>query len=81
MRYFGPSKVIAKLGDVAYKLELPTMAHIHPIFHISQLKTFKGISHEPFMPLPLTTLDLGLVLQPVAILQARRILKYSILCS
>lgn len=59
MRYFRQFKVVEKVGVVAYKLELPDTARIHPVFHISQLKPFKDASSEPCMPLPLTTSELG----------------------
>jgi hypothetical protein len=52
MRYFGPFAVLEKIGE-----ELPTTAKIHPMFHISQLKPFKGDSSEPYLPIPLLTTD------------------------
>lgn len=41
-RYYGPFKVIAKVGQVAYKLRLPETSQIHPVFHVLCLKPFKG---------------------------------------
>lgn len=74
MRYFGPFKVLAKIGNVAYKLEVPPAARIHPVFHVSQLKLFKGDTHEPYMPFPLIVTELGPMMQPIKVLATRTVI-------
>nr|GFA40702.1 reverse transcriptase domain-containing protein [Tanacetum cinerariifolium] len=52
----GPFKVLAKVGTVAYKLELPKqLSRIHSTFHVSNLK--KCLSDEP-LAIPLDELHI-----------------------
>ncbi|GKF83815.1 hypothetical protein Tco_0248713, partial [Tanacetum coccineum] len=40
-RYVGPFKVLKKVGEVAYKLELPKeLSRVHNTFHVSNLKNW-----------------------------------------
>lgn len=50
--FSGPFKIVKRIGSVAYRLELPPTATIHPVFHVSQLKKSLGAA-EPCLQLPL----------------------------
>jgi hypothetical protein len=62
--------VVERIGDVAYRLQLPAKAHIHDVFHVALLKKFKGLPLTTTVPLP--PIQHGRVLQtPAKVLRAR----------
>ncbi|GJV09118.1 putative reverse transcriptase domain-containing protein [Tanacetum coccineum] len=69
-RYIGPFKILAKVGTVAYRLELPDqLSHVHNTFHVSNLK--KCFSDEPLaIPLDEIQIDdkLNFIEEPVEII-------------
>ncbi|GJT74627.1 putative reverse transcriptase domain-containing protein [Tanacetum coccineum] len=70
-RYVGPFKILAKVGKVAYRLELPQeLSRVHHTFHVSNLK--KCYADEPLvMPLEGIHVDdkLQFVEEPVEIME------------
>lgn len=52
-KYYGPYKVLTRVGQVAYKLGKPVTSYIHPVFHVSMLKKKIGADNTPLQNLPI----------------------------
>ena len=70
-RFYGPYKVIRKVREVAYELELSEESKIHNVFHVSSLKKKLGQHIAPSTQLPPLDDEGLLVLIPEQILQVR----------
>ena len=51
-KFYGPYRVLARVGKVAYRLELPESSRIHPVIHVSQLKKVIGSNVQVQQDLP-----------------------------
>ena len=63
-RFYGPFHILARVGKVAYRLELLPHSRLHPVFHVSQLKKQLGQSDCTVAELPDITDDGALVSVP-----------------
>jgi hypothetical protein len=70
-KYYGPFKIIERVGELAYRLQLPTTTSIHPVFHISQLKKHVGKNAIPLPNVPMVTPDGKIKTVPMTILDER----------
>lgn len=68
-RYYGPFKILERIGLVAYKLELPEESRIHLVFHVAMLKAY--YSTIPLEP-GVVPEDMSMrMVEPIAIIDQR----------
>ncbi|XP_071683127.1 uncharacterized protein [Lolium perenne] len=65
--FFGPYKIIQKVGNVSYKLQLPGKSKVHPVIHVSQLKKAIRATNQVSTELPDPLLAIDMQVQPQAI--------------
>jgi transposase InsO family protein len=70
-KYYGPYKVLQKIGTMAYKLELPASSRVHPVFHVSCLKKVIGDKIPVQTILPELDEEGKMILEPEAITDTR----------
>jgi hypothetical protein len=57
-RYVGPYPITRRIGSLAYQIALPeTMAGVHPVFHVSQLKKSEKAVEAKQVPMELLDLQ------------------------
>jgi len=71
-KYYGSFPVVAAVGSMAFRLQLPDPARIHPVFHVSQLKLALG-PHEVQLELPKEFQGQAVNFYPTEILDRREL--------
>ena len=70
-KYYGPYKVLQRIGSMTYKLELPPSSCVHPIFHVSFLKKVIGDKIPVQIVLPKINEEEKIILELETILETR----------
>ncbi|KAK8931221.1 hypothetical protein KSP39_PZI016563 [Platanthera zijinensis] len=70
-RYFGPFRILQRVGPVAYKLLLPDGCRLHHTFHVSQLKAHVGNAPTTSAALPTVTDEGYPLVEPQSVLDRR----------
>jgi hypothetical protein len=69
-RFYGPYKILERIGDATYRVELSAGARIHNVFHVGVLKAFHGTPPTDAPALP-PMLHGRVLPTPAAVLRSR----------
>jgi hypothetical protein len=72
-KFFGPFRVLSRVGTMAYKLDLPTSSSIHLVFHVSRLKQAAPSDRQVTLEIPT---DITQLCYPEQVLRRRRLLSH-----
>ena len=74
-KFYCPYRVLKRVGNVAYQIELPATSKVHNVFHVSQLK--KRIGRDKVVQTELPGIDEReeLQVEPIAVLDRRLVKK------
>ena len=72
-KFYGPYRILQKIGNSSYKLLLPDNVQIHNVFHVSQLKRHLGPLAVPAPGLPLVDESGKIWVSPVLVLETRAV--------
>lgn len=72
-KYFRPFEILARVGKVAYRLNLPAGSLVHPVFHVSLLKKKVGNKVTVTTELPQIGHEEQILAYPVKILQRKMV--------
>eukprot|EP00253_Pinus_taeda_P006918 PITA_06918 len=70
-KFYGPYRLLQRIGEMAYKLALPPTTKIHQVFHLSCLKKVIGINCRIQTSLPELDEEGSIWLQPEQVLDTR----------
>ena len=78
LRYIGPFPIVARIGRLAYRLDLPdSMKGVHNVFHVSMLRKYlRDPEHHVILEPVTIEQDLTIEARPVRILEeSERVLR------